>query len=131
MSENRIVQRILIVDDEPSIRKALTWGLASDAVEVEVAENGAAGVLLGTSKRYDVIIVDLCLPDIGGLEVVRKIKDRSTDTVAIMITGKPNDSSRDRADAGAVSAYLEKPLQLQVVKDAIRQGIMRRDLDRD
>lgn len=125
----QIVQRILVVDDEPSIGKALTWGLSSESVQVDVIENGEGGVRLGTRKCYDVVIVDLCLPDIDGLEVVRRIKDRCPGVVAIIITGKPSAAPQGDACPNEVSACLEKPLQLQVVKDAIRQGIKGRDIN--
>lgn len=127
MGKDQIVQRILVVDDEPSIGKALTWGLSSETVEVDVIENGAGGVRLGTQRCYDVVIVDLCLPDIGGLEVVRRIKDRCPNIVAIMVTGKPNSKPQESDCTSEFNVCLEKPLQLQVVKDAIRQGIEWRD----
>jgi two-component system, OmpR family, KDP operon response regulator KdpE len=53
--------RILTVDDDPSILKALKLGLGSKDMEVDVAENGAGAITLGTLKQYDVLIADLCL----------------------------------------------------------------------
>ncbi len=127
MVNRQIMHRILVVDDEPSIGKALTWGLSSDSVEVDVIENGEGGVRLGTRKCYDVVIVDLCLPDIDGLEVVRRIKLCCPDVIAIMITGKPSAAPQGDTCPDEISACLEKPLQLQMVKDAIRHGIEGRD----
>ena len=69
-----VMQRILVVDDEASIRKALHAGLASDNFEVDLASNGMNGIQLGQKQAYDILIADLSLPDINGLEVIKKIK---------------------------------------------------------
>jgi DNA-binding response OmpR family regulator len=62
-SEKKAMYRILVVDDEQSILKALSMGLSSEDFEVDVAADGAGGILLGTQKEYDILIADLCLPD--------------------------------------------------------------------
>jgi DNA-binding NtrC family response regulator len=125
-----VMKRILVVDDEPSIRQALILGLTSQEFEVDGAEDGKRGVGLGTRKHYDVLIVDLSLPDTDGLEVIQKIKTHSPAAVSIVITGNPRRGISMEADSQGVSAYLEKPLDLQSVKSAIKRGLEQHELKR-
>jgi len=120
------VRRILVVDDEPSIGRALTLGLLSKELEVEVAENGRIGVRLGSRKQYDILIADLCLPDIDGLEVVRRIKSYSPEIVSIIITGNPSRETSIKAISQGVCGYLEKPLDMKSIKSAIGRGLEER-----
>ena len=116
-----------MVDDEPSIGKALKMGLSSSEVEVDVAESGSTGVELGTQKHYDVLIADLCLPDIDGLEMIKKIKSCCPEIVSIIITGNPSSESSMKATRQGVSCYLEKPLDMNSLKNAIKRGLKRRE----
>jgi DNA-binding NtrC family response regulator len=124
------VRRILVVDDEPSIGRALTLGLSSKELEVDVAENGRIGVRLGSRKQYDVLIADLCLPDIDGLEVIQRIKSHSPEIVSIIITGNPSRETSMEVTSQGVSGYLEKPLDMKSLKTAIRLGLEERALKR-
>jgi len=125
----RAMRRILVVDDEPSIGKALKIGLSSSEVNVDVAESGSIGVELGTARHYDVLIADLCLPDIDGLEVIEKVKICCPEIVSIIITGNPSTESLDKATEQGVTAYLEKPIDMKTVKNAIRLGLEGRQLE--
>ena len=120
--------RILVVDDEPSICKALSMGLASDEFAVDVASDGNKGILLGARKKYDILIVDLCLPDIYGLKVIEKIKLNSPEIISIIITGNINMESSIEAIRLGVSDYIEKPLDLKTIKDAIAKALQETDL---
>ena len=68
------MERILVIDDEASICKALKIGLASKNFEIDLASDGLSGIQLGQKQTYDILIADLSLPDIPGLEVIEKIK---------------------------------------------------------
>ena len=115
--------RILTVDDDPSILKALKLGLGSKDMEVDVAENGAGAITLGALKQYDVLIADLCLPDMNGLELIEQVKRRSPKIVSIVITGNPVDEGLRRAIGHQADGYLEKPLDMKQVKGAIGRGL--------
>jgi DNA-binding NtrC family response regulator len=125
-----MMKRILVVDDESSIRRALAMGLTSKDFEVDVAEDGMSGIRLGSWKQYEVLIVDLCLPDIDGLEVIRKIKAYSSEAISIVITGNPSSETSIEAICEEVNAYLEKPLDMQSVKNAIHRGLEQREQKR-
>ena len=124
------VRRILVVDDEPSIGKALKMGLSSSEVEVDVAESGNMGVELGTRQHYDVLIADFYLPDIDGLEVIAKIKCCCPEIVAIIITGTPSRETSMEATSQGVNCYLVKPLDMKSLRNAIELGLKERELVR-
>ena len=120
------MKRILTVDDDPSILKALKLGLGSEHVVVDTVENGAGAIALGSLKQYDVLIADLCLPDMNGLALIEEIKCRSPEIVSIVITGNPVDESLMKAICDQASGYLEKPLDMKRVKEAIGRGLKNR-----
>jgi len=120
------MERILIVEDEASIRKALEMGLSSDVYKVDVAACGNDGILKSSMKEYDILIADLCLPDMDGLEVIRKVKQNSPEIIPIVITGNVSIESSIEAIRLEVSDYLEKPLTMELVKNSIKKGIKKR-----
>lgn len=122
--------RILVVDDEPSIGKALALGLASNKVKVDVVEDGACGIDLGCREKYDVIIVDLGLPDVGGLEVIKEIKNHSPAVIPIVITANYGKDSCIEALRSGVNDYLEKPLDLQSLRKSIERSLEERQMQR-
>ena len=122
------MHHILVVNPEPSIRIALKEGLSSKTFEVHVAKDGAEGLRLGSKGYYDIIIASLVLPDMDGYKVIRRIHSRWPETVAIAITEKTaKEESIDGLKHG-VSMYLEKPLEMKSVKDAIACGLEQRAL---
>jgi len=120
------MERILVVEDEASIRKALEMGLSSDDYKVDVAADGNGGILKSSMKEYDILIADLCLPDMDGLEVIEKVKQNSPEIIPIIITGNVSIESSIEAIHLEVSDYLEKPLTMEAVKNSIKKGIKKR-----
>jgi len=125
------MERILVVEDEAPIRKALQMGLTSKDYSVDLASDGASGILLGREKNYDILITDLCLPDINGIEVIEKIKHSLPEIIPIVITGRGDMQSSLEAIRVEVSDYLEKPLSLSSIKTSIARGIKRRSAKRE
>ena len=122
--------RILVVDDEQSILKALSMGLSSEDFEVDVAADGTSGIRLGSRQDYDILIADLCLPDMDGLEVIRNIKRTSPEIIPIIITGRGSKESSIEAVRLHVSDYLEKPIDLASVRNSIKRGLEERAINR-
>lgn len=122
------MDRILIVEDDSSIRKALTMGLISKNYEVDNAKDGFTGIYMGAQKKYDVLVTDLCLPDYNGIQVIGKIKKSTPDIVPIVITGRGSMESTIEAIRLEVADYLEKPVSLKTVENSIVQGLKKRSL---
>jgi DNA-binding response OmpR family regulator len=117
---------VLVVDDESTIRKALEMGLASRELEVDVAEDGNTGVKIVYQKNYDILIVDLCLPDMDGLDVIRRAKRDFPEIISIATTGNPTMEGSEKAMTCGADIYLEKPIDMRSIKNAIKQGLEER-----
>ncbi len=126
-----MTNNILIVEDDASICKALSMGLSLENSHFDIAQDGHTGIKLGQQKAYDVILADLGLPDMNGLDLIREIKELSPDIIPIVITGSDSLENSIEAIRLEVSDYLIKPLDLTCLKDAINKGLKKRDAYKD
>jgi DNA-binding NtrC family response regulator len=116
-------ERILVVDDEYLIRWSLQQELARDGYEVQTAEDGESALRLARESSPDLVLLDIQLPGIGGIEVLQRIKAADPETVVIMITAYGMvDTAVAAMKAGAYD-YLNKPFNLEGVKLSIRKGL--------
>ncbi|OWR31059.1 DNA-binding response regulator [Saccharibacillus sp. O23] len=114
--------RILVVDDEPQIRKLLRVTLAAHGYAVQEAETGEEGVMQASLSPHDLIVLDLGLPDLTGMQVLERIREWSTVPV-IVLTAK--DQERDKIaalDAGA-DDYVTKPFGMGELVARIRVAL--------
>jgi two-component system nitrogen regulation response regulator NtrX len=116
---------VLIVDDEPGVRSALTGVLRDEGHEVEAVDSGEACLDRLTRAVYDVILLDIWLPGIDGLTTLQRLRDRQVDAAVVMISGHGNIESAVRAIKMGAFDFIEKPLSLDktvlVVANALRQ----------
>ena len=103
------MQRILVIDDDPNTAKVVATWFAKDPYEVLSAEDGERGLELARSKRPDLILLDLRMPGIDGMSVLRMIKERWPETEVVIITGYPSlENLKQAVELGACD-YLTKP----------------------
>jgi len=120
--------RILVIDDERSIRNTLKDVLEYEKYEVDLAEEGTAGIELFTQQQYDAVLCDIKMAKMDGIEVLQKLQDISTDVPVIMISGHGNiDTAVDAIRKGAFD-FLEKPLDLNRLLITIRNALERGSL---
>jgi two-component system KDP operon response regulator KdpE len=113
---------VVAVEDDPQIRRFLRTGLESHGFDVHEAETGAAGVAEAANRRPDLVILDLGLPDMDGVEVVRKIREWSALPV-IVLSARATETDKVAAlDAGA-DDYLTKPFGLGELLARIRVAL--------
>lgn len=79
--------RVLVVDDEARIQAACKRLLTDEGCDVEIAENGIKGLKMIEEKHFDIVLLDLMMPGMSGLDVLTDLKARHPDTVVIVITG--------------------------------------------
>jgi response regulator RpfG family c-di-GMP phosphodiesterase len=117
---------ILAVDDDPSVRRTLSDILRIKGYEVASAESGAAGVEEALRISASVVLIDLNLPDMSGIEVMEKIKAAAPLTEAIILTGHASlDTAVEAINKGAFS-YLLKPYEIEKLLRHIQRALDRR-----
>ncbi len=115
--------RILVIDDEKAIRNTLKEVLEYEKHEVDLAEDGPSGIELFSSNTYDVVLCDIKMQKMDGIEVLEKISDISNITPVIMISGHGNiDTAVEAIKKGAYD-FLEKPLDLNRLLITIRNAM--------
>lgn len=103
------MHNILLVEDEPSVARGLEMVLTDEGYGVNLAATGSDALDKFGGSGFDLVVADLRLPDIDGLEVIRRIKELRPDTRVIIITGYPSVSSAISAVRLGVEDYLRKP----------------------
>jgi two-component system nitrogen regulation response regulator NtrX len=120
--------KILVIDDEKSIRNTLKDVLEYEKYEVDLAEEGISGIELFTQGSYDVVLCDIKMAKMDGIEVLQKLQEHSADVPVIMISGHGNiDTAVDAIRKGAFD-FLEKPLDLNRLLITIRNALERGSL---
>jgi DNA-binding NtrC family response regulator len=120
--------RVLIIDDEPEICWILSRDLQEAGYDVTTAATARTGLDAFETKRPEVVLVDLRLPDGDGLEVLRRIRESNDAAVVIMLTGHATIESALRAMKLGAFDYLTKPVHLEEVRLVIEKGLEARRL---
>src|SRR5690242_19151687 len=120
-----IAVKILVVDDEPAIRRLLRTSLAANDYRTVEAENGKAALDLVAREKPDLLILDLGLPDIDGLEVIRTIRANSAVPIVILSSRDDERGKVDALDLGA-DDYVTKPFGIDELVARIRTALRHR-----
>jgi two-component system response regulator PilR (NtrC family) len=120
--------RILVVDDERSMRELLAIVLRREGYEVLLAENGRAAVEALEREPIDILISDIKMPDLSGVEVLRAAKRVDQDILGIMITAFASTDTAVEAMRLGACDYLSKPFDVDVLRMKVREKIENRQL---
>ena len=116
--------RILVIDDEEIVRISCEKCLTPEGYEVDVAANGERGLTLTREKHYDLILTDLKMPDMDGMEFLMTMKEMQPEAKVIMITGYSTVEHAEEATRLGAYNYIEKPFTpdtlIAAVKEALR-----------
>ena len=115
---------VLVIDDEPQIRRAVRDALRDVAARVDEAADGAAGVAAAAEHRPDLIVLDLGLPDVPGVEVCRQIRRRSAVPIIVLSARHSEHEKVDLLNAGA-DDYVTKPFSVLELAARARAQIRR------
>ncbi|WP_337872222.1 response regulator, partial [Ignavibacterium sp.] len=118
--------KILIVDDEKGLRTGVQRLLEMEGYKVDAAENGNEGIKLGTSKEYDIAVIDLKMPDIEGIEVLKKIKQKFPNTVCFIATAYASYDTAIEATKLGAQSYIPKPFTPEELIAELKNGYQKR-----
>lgn len=117
--------KILVVEDEESVCRSVAIALEADGFEVETATTGSQGLSLATSRSYDLILLDVLLPEVGGLSICQRIRAAGNNTPIIFLTARGElDHKVAGLDAGA-DDYLAKPFEIAELLARVRANLRR------
>ncbi len=120
--------KILVIDDQKSIRNTLKEILEYESYEVEVAENGEEGIEIFSKEKFDLILCDIKMPNMDGMEVLDIITEKDSDIPVIMISGHGNiDTAVEAIKKGAYD-FIEKPLDLNRLLVTIKNAQEKKEL---
>ena len=123
------IKKILLVDDEPVIRETLCSILREEGYGVTTASTGSEAMSMASRNGFDVAIIDLKLPDVDGVQVLRAVKDHNPAICAILITAYPTTESAIRAIQEEAYEYITKPFDIGHVKLVIKRGLEEKSLE--
>ncbi len=115
--------KILVIDDEKSIRSTLQEILEYEKHEVDLASDGPEGLELFQNNKYDIVLCDIKMPEMDGMEVLSKIFEISSDNPVIMISGHGNIDTAVQAIKMGAYDFIEKPLDLNRLLITIRNAM--------
>jgi len=119
--------KILVVEDEKKVASFLKKGLEQDYYTVDVAHEGRAGLDLSLTEDYDMIILDIMLPLMDGITVLKEIRNAKLDVPVLMLTAKDSTENKvEGLDSGA-DDYLAKPFALEELLARVRALIRRKE----
>jgi len=116
-------QRVLVVDDEASIRDLLSKTLMSDEYDVDLSSDGPSALERMRATSYDLLIVDLKMPGMDGLSVIREARRLQEDLPVLIITGYSTESTAIDALNLGVAGYLTKPFRVRQVLAAAAKAL--------
>ena len=120
-NNSQLFNSVLVIDDEPGIRKMLKLDLTADGFNVLTAEDGDSGLEIFDKQRPDLVLTDIKMPGMDGIEVLKRIKQKSPDTEVIVITGHGDMEIAIKSLKLEASDFITKP----IISDAINVAIKR------
>ncbi len=126
-----MAETILIVEDEETLASSLKRVFTREGYSVDVAENAEKGLELIEKNSYDVIITDIILPGISGIELLRKIKEKEPNQLVIIITAYASVETAVEALRAGAYDYVIKPIIHQEIKQIVRNALKQKALQRE
>ncbi|MEC4016617.1 response regulator [Streptomyces sp. H27-D2] len=118
------MNRVLVVDDEPQIVRALVINLKARKYEVDAAPDGATALRLAAARHPDVILLDLGLPDMDGVDVIRGLRGWTRVPILVLSARQTSDEKVEALDAGA-DDYVTKPFGMDELLARLRAAVRR------
>jgi DNA-binding response OmpR family regulator len=114
------VARILIVEDEPRIASFVSKGLASDGFTTTIATDGLTGLDLASSGEFDLMVLDIGLPDIDGFEVLARLRETGSQIPVVVLTARDSVTDTVSALEGGADDYVPKPFRFAELLARVR-----------
>jgi two-component system, response regulator, stage 0 sporulation protein F len=118
-----IPKRVLVVDDEQNSREGLSKILTKEGYVVHTAENGKKALIEAENNKFDLIITDLRMPEMDGIEVLEKLRKKNKDMGVVIVTAYGEVNSYLKAMNLGAFEYLNKPIHLEELRRVINKAL--------
>lgn len=115
--------KILVVDDEDIVRTSCNRALTPEGYEVKMARNGSDGIRMIGEEKFDIVLTDLKMPDMDGIEVLKRIKQEWPEIEVIIITGYQTVDTAVKAIKLGAYDYIEKPFTPDALIAAVTKAL--------
>ncbi len=119
--------RILVIDDDETIRESMSTLLRREGYVVDTAETGKEAIAASTANFYNLAIIDIRLPDMEGVELLTAMKETVPKTVKIIVTGYPSIETAINAVNDGADGYLTKPFKSQELLDKVAEHLKKQE----
>ncbi|QVK17843.1 response regulator transcription factor [Mycoplasmatota bacterium] len=116
---------ILVIEDELSIQKLLSYDLTQAGFEVDTALDGVSGLKKAIQNDYDLILLDLMLPGLDGIEICKRIREKNNEVYIIMLTARDDEYNKITGLDSGADDYMTKPFSPREVLARIKAGLRR------
>jgi DNA-binding response OmpR family regulator len=123
--------RILVIEDEPLILSFLSRGLAAEGFVVDGAGDGRGGLARALGESYDLVVLDLLLPQLDGLTVLRELQRQRPELPVVIVSARSDLQTKLRGFGLGASDYVSKPFSLDELLARVRAQLRRATLDED
>ncbi|MBI4498068.1 MAG: response regulator transcription factor [Chloroflexi bacterium] len=124
------MQRILVIDDDPAVTSVLKRGLSYEGFAVSTANSGTEGLTLARDQSPDLVILDIMMPGIDGLEVLQRLRAADPQLPVMMLTAKDATADQVQGLERGADDYVTKPFTFEVLLARLRALLRRRDVER-
>jgi DNA-binding response OmpR family regulator len=123
------MQRILVIDDDPSVTSVLRRGLSYEGFVVDTAASGADGLAIARERDPDLVILDVMMPGLDGLEVLRRLKAADAQLPVLLLTAKDAPADEVLGLETGADDFVVKPFTFEVLLARVRTALRRREAD--
>jgi DNA-binding response OmpR family regulator len=124
------VQRLLIVDDDPGLTSVLRRSLAYEGYAVDTAASGVEGLARARERYPDLVILDVVMPGLDGLEVLRRLREADRQLPVLLLTARDAQADQVRGLEGGADDYVVKPVAFEVLLARVRALLRRQEGER-
>lgn len=121
---------VLIVDDDENILKVVGAILRDKGYTVETAKTGNDAIVKSQRNTYDLMLIDLRLPDMGGIELLTKVHDTVPKVRKVIVTGYPTIQNAVASVNGSADAYIMKPFEIEKMLETIKEQLKKQQQER-
>ena len=128
--EIQAMQRILVIDDDPAVTSVLKRGLSYEGFVVDAASSGVEGLAIAREHPPDLVVLDIMMPGMDGLEVLRRLRAGDSQLPVLLLTGKDAPADQVLGLERGADDYVVKPFTFEVLVARVRVLLRRKEVDR-